>query len=451
MLEGRPTWSSAALLDRRSLRRRRRAASRGSRPRRLPATEPGRRPRRPAAPVSRRSPRRAAVTPRGDARASRAAAGRPPRPAGRHARRRSIRPATRRSSSSRAASARRTTAPSARARPRSTARTGGRTRDRSSSCTATSARAASSSTTSRSAATTTSTRLAEPLAAAARQQLHADRTARRARSSSAATTGQQRRARTRRRRRANMRLRLNPEIHISRQPARPVADRSPRQPRARLDARRATRIKPERPRIERLPGHGRNGYNGYAPLGAFSTTQGPPTAGVNGYRNSIDVQARVGRVPHAARSAPLRPHAQPLGPRHARRTPATASTQDYQSNADRIMFVVGHQVDRPLLRRRVGLRLDGSDERVALRRLRRSAVQHGEPHEREPVGARSRRGARTPSSSGSSSRATTLVVNGGLYTVYRSQFLDVKAGADSADAPTRRRARTNNGFERRGA
>src|SRR5262249_53492836 len=33
-----------------------------------------------------------------------------------------------------------------------------------------------------------------------------------------------------------------------------------------------------------------NGYNGYAPLGAFSTTQGPPTAGVNSYRNSIDVQ-----------------------------------------------------------------------------------------------------------------------------------------------------------------
>ena len=37
-------------------------------------------------------------------------------------------------------------------------------------------------------------------------------------------------------------------------------------------------------------GYASAGYNGYAPLGAFSTTQGPPTAGVNGYRNSIDLQ-----------------------------------------------------------------------------------------------------------------------------------------------------------------
>ena len=80
-----------------------------------------------------------------------------------------------------------------------------------------------------------------------------------------------------------------------------------------------------------------NGYNGYAPLGAFSITQGAPTAGVNGYRNSIDVtrawaeymtpvgQIRFGRMPSHWGLGMLVNSGDKLD-------------DDYQSNADRIMF-----------------------------------------------------------------------------------------------------------------
>ena len=77
----------------------------------------------------------------------------------------------------------------------------------------------------------------------------------------------------------------------------------------------------------KLPtGYTSAGNNAYAPVGFFSTTQGAPTAGVNGSTNSINVQARLGRVHDARRPAPLRPHARASGASGWSTTPATGST-----------------------------------------------------------------------------------------------------------------------------
>ena len=88
---------------------------------------------------------------------------------------------------------------------------------------------------------------------------------------------------------------------------------------------------------------------------------------------------------------------------------------DYQTNADRIMFVIGHQVARPLLRRRVGLRLDGPDERVALRRLRRPAVQHVQPLATSTSGSAFVAHRTNPELQQLKLARGDLVVNGGLY------------------------------------
>ena len=333
VLEGRPTWSSAATgFDRRCApRRRRRARIRGPRPRRLaqpsgepPAAPAGSAGQPPAPPPAQPEP--LAATARDDL----DPAGLPPARPARW--RPQVDPAGDQAKLLKQGSERpdRTTAPSARVRRRSTARTGGRTRGPSSSCTATSARAASSFTTSRSAATRRGQRRPEPLAAAARQQLHAaERPAPPGACSAATERGQSSECYDK-----TQSTREPPPPPQSRdshlgQPADHVADRPARQPRARVDAGRvrdeAARER-HRQRQRRTATRRVNGYNGYAPLGAFSTTQGPPTAGVNGYRNSIDVTARVGRVPHAASARSASAACRATGVSACSSTPATAST-----------------------------------------------------------------------------------------------------------------------------
>jgi len=82
------------------------------------------------------------------------------------------------------------------------------------------------------------------------------------------------------------------------------------------------------------------GYNRFAPLSFFSTTQGPPTAGVNGSTNSIEVQ-RVWAEYNT-----------PLGQLRFGRMPGNwglgmvenagdGIDSDYQTTLDRIMFVTG--------------------------------------------------------------------------------------------------------------
>ncbi len=116
---------------------------------------------------------------------------------------------------------------------------------------------------------------------------------------------------------ANMRLRLDPEIHISdnlrivseifaldnvvlgstpdayaMQPA-PTTQQTPGMQQAG----------------PKVPAYQSAGYNPYAPIGFFSTTQGPPTAGVNALQNSINVQRVWGEYMTPVGQLTLRPHA----------------------------------------------------------------------------------------------------------------------------------------------
>jgi len=84
------------------------------------------------------------------------------------------------------------------------------------------------------------------------------------------------------------------------------------------------------------------GYNGYAPIAAFSTTQGSPTPGVNSYSNPVNVnrvwgeymtpfgQIRFGRMPNQFGMGMVN-------------NAGDGIDSDYQSTIDRIMFVSGYK------------------------------------------------------------------------------------------------------------
>ena len=243
---------------------------------------------------------------------------------------------------------------------------------------------------------------------------------------------------------ANLRLRLNPEIHISDNLRimtqvdlldNLVLGSTPDSYAMRPSGAGATGYSPAV-----------NGYNGYAPLGAFSITQGAPTAGVNGYRNSIDVtrawaeymtpvgQIRFGRMPSHWGLGMLVNSGDKLD-------------DDYQSNADRIMFVSGIKS--------MDLYFGGSWDFVSSGPTNSSPydVYGGQPrnvsnlanvdqwvlflvHRTNPELQRLKL-----------SRGDA-VINGGMYSVYRKQHLDVKAGENPI---TTDRSSQNNGLERRGA
>jgi uncharacterized protein (TIGR04551 family) len=82
------------------------------------------------------------------------------------------------------------------------------------------------------------------------------------------------------------------------------------------------------------------GYNGYAPAAAFTTTQGSPTVGINSYQNAVNVnrvwaeymtpvgQIRFGRMPNQWGLGMVA-------------NAGDGIDSDYQSTVDRIMFVTG--------------------------------------------------------------------------------------------------------------
>lgn len=253
---------------------------------------------------------------------------------------------------------------------------------------------------------------------------------------------------------ANLRLRLNPEIHIS--------DNLRVMSQIDLLDNLVLGSTPDayalKPRVyspnATNNGNGNgyapagNGYNGYAPLGAFSTTQGPPTAGVNGYRNSIDVQRAWAE------------YLTPVGQVRFGRMPShwglgmlvnsgDGIDHDYQTNADRIMFVSGIKS--------MDLYFGGAWDFVSTGPTNASPydLYGGQPHNtanltnvNQWVAFVARR--TNPELQRLKLARNDIVVNGGLYTVYRTQYLDVKRGdnpytIDSA-SPT-----NNNGLERRGA
>jgi uncharacterized protein (TIGR04551 family) len=243
---------------------------------------------------------------------------------------------------------------------------------------------------------------------------------------------------------ANLRLRLNPEIHIS--------DNLRILSQVDLLDNLVLGSTPEayamRPSGVGATGYSPavNGYNGYAPLGAFSTTQGPPTAGVNGYRNSIDVQrawaeyltpvgqVRFGRMPSHWGLGMIQ-------------NEGSCLDCDFQTNADRIMFVTGLKS--------LDLYFGGAWDFVSTGPTNASPydVYGGQPYNTANlanVGQWSMFAARrtNPELQRLKIARGDLVLNGGIFASYRKQLLDVVAGQNPITVD---RNSTNNGFERRGA
>jgi uncharacterized protein (TIGR04551 family) len=243
---------------------------------------------------------------------------------------------------------------------------------------------------------------------------------------------------------ANLRLRLNPEFHIS-DNLRIMAQVDLLDNLVLGSTPDAYAIKPSgtgatgyNPAV--------NGYNGYAPLGVFSTTQGPPTAGVNGYKNSIDVtrawaeyltplgQLRFGRMPSHWGLGMLVNSGDCLD-------------CDYQTNADRIMFISGIKS--------MDLYFGGMWDFVSTGPTNASPydVYGGQPYNTANLANVDEWAAfiarRTnPELQRLKLARNEAVVNGGVYTVYRKQLLDVVAGQNPLTVDT---TLPNNGLERRGA
>ena len=193
-------------------------------------------------------------------------------------------------------------------------------------------------------------------------------------------------------------------------------------------------------------GYATAGYNGYAPLGAFSTTQGPPTAGVNGYRNSIDVKRAWAE------------YMTPIGLLRFGRMPnhwglgmfvnaGDGIDSDWQSTSDRIMFVTGI---KPL-----DLYFGGMWDFPSSGPTNASAfdVYGGSPVNTCNMCNVGQWGAvivrRTdPDKQKLQLARGDLFINGGVFSVLRSQFLDVKPGQTPLTTLTATNA-TDNNLERR--
>jgi len=141
---------------------------------------------------------------------------------------------------------------------------------------------------------------------------------------------------------ANMRFRMNPELHIS-DNLRIMAqidafDNMILGSTPESDAWQPYNGAATKP-VSGYQAYG-NGYNTFAPIATFATTQGPPTAGINSFSNSVAFkrawaeymtpvgQLRFGRMPSQWG----------LGIVH---NAGDDIDSDYQTNVDRIMFVTG--------------------------------------------------------------------------------------------------------------
>jgi uncharacterized protein (TIGR04551 family) len=196
------------------------------------------------------------------------------------------------------------------------------------------------------------------------------------------------------------------------------------------------------------------GYNGYAPLGVFSTTQGPPTAGINGYQNSIQVnrvwgeymtpvgQLRFGRMPNQWGLGMVN-------------NAGDGIDSDYQTTVDRIMFVTGIKS--------VDLYFGGSWDFVSTGTNNSNpyTIYGGQPYSNanlenvnEWMAFIARR--TNPEKQKMQLAQGDSVLNGGLMAVYRSQLLDVTETETGSATPytidTSPMATSgNNGLQYRGA
>jgi len=244
---------------------------------------------------------------------------------------------------------------------------------------------------------------------------------------------------------ANLRLRLNPEIHIS-DNLRILSQVDMLDNLVLGSTPDSYALQPSTKNATGYSAAG-NGYNAYAPLSAFSTTQGAPTAGVNGYRNSIEVkrawaeyltpfgQLRFGRMPFHWGLGMLYNSGDGLD-------------HDYQTNMDRIMFVSGVKS--------ADLYFGGSWDFVSSGPTNTSPydVYGGQSYNVANLSNVNQWSAFLARRMNQDVQRLSLsrgdiVVNGGVYASYRSQLLDVDQTV--GNSPTSANSTTpNNGFERRG-
>ena len=240
---------------------------------------------------------------------------------------------------------------------------------------------------------------------------------------------------------ANLRLRLNPEIHIS-DNLRILTQVDLLDNLVLGSTPDAYAMKPG----TSTSGYVNAGYNAYAPLGAFSTTQGPPTAGVNSYQNSINVQRvwaeymtpvgqlRFGRMPNHWGLGMVMNSGDCLD-------------CDYQSNIDRIMFVSGIKS--------LDLYFGGAWDFVSSGPTNASPydVYGGQPYNTSNLNNVNEWAAfvahRTnPDLQRLKLARNEVVLNGGLYAQYRSQYIDVASNQTPITVDTSTTS-ANNGMEAR--
>ncbi len=245
---------------------------------------------------------------------------------------------------------------------------------------------------------------------------------------------------------ANMRFRINPELHIS----------DNLSIKAQIDAfdNLVLGSTPDAYAIQPGVNGGYaptgNGYNGYAPLGGFSTTQGPPTAGINSFENSVAFkrawaeyltpvgQLRFGRMPNQWGLGMLANSGDDID-------------SDYQSTSDRIMFVTGIKS--------LDLYFAGMWDFVSSGPTNASAydLYGGQPTNTCNLCNVNQWGAVIVHKTNPETQKLTLargglVLNGGVFTILRSQYLDVSDGQTPITADTNPASGSGiSGLERRDA
>lgn len=252
---------------------------------------------------------------------------------------------------------------------------------------------------------------------------------------------------------ANMRFRLNPEIHIS-DNLRIMSQVDMLDNLVLGSTPDSYALRPASGGTgatgESATGYRSAGYNGYAPLGVLTTTQGAPTAGVNSWRNSIEVkrvwaeymtplgQLRFGRMPLHWGLGMLANNGDHID-------------ADYQTNSDRIMFITGIKS--------IDLYFAGSWDFVSTGPTNASPydIYGGQPQNTANLTNVDQWSVMVAKRTNPELQRLTLsrggvVLNGGFFGMYRKQLLDVRAGGtpmtdiDTANTPGR-----DNGLERRGA
>ena len=250
---------------------------------------------------------------------------------------------------------------------------------------------------------------------------------------------------------ANLRLRLNPEIHIS----------DNLRIMTQLDLLDNVVLGSTPNSYAMQPSSGTSSRTGYAPVNSnggyapvnfapvsfFSTTQGPPTAGVNGWTNSINVNRAWGE------------YQTPVGQIRFGRMPqhwglgivansGDGIDSDYQSTIDRIMFISGIKS--------MDLYFAGSWDFPSTGPTNANPydVYGGQPYntcnlcnlnEWSVFGAH----RTNPELQRLQLSRGELVVNGGLYAVFRSQKIDLQPG--ETPWTVNYGTANNNGLEQRDA